>query len=49
MEQVELSLQVLVQVLVVEVVPFVLKHYQKLMLQFLAEKSYHVDDKQVFV
>ena len=33
----------------VEVVLFVLKHYQKLMLQFLAGKSYHVDDKQVFV
>ena len=34
---------------VVGVVLFVLKHYQKLMLQFLAGKSYHVDDKQVFV
>ena len=38
-----------VEVVVVVVVLFVLKHYQKLMLQFLVGKSYHVDDKQVFV
>jgi hypothetical protein len=40
---------VVVVEVVVGVVLFVLKHYQKLMLQFLAGKSYHVDDKQVFV
>jgi len=32
----------------VVVVLFVLKHYQKPILQFLAGKFYHVDDKQVF-